>query len=195
MAAAFESVPNALPPQPAPPPPPPSAAGPGAAHRNDSFASAASFAQLAAALADPSVSRVALTASFPIPRALALSGPGRAVTVSGACRPAPPAHPLAPAGLCALDARGASRHFTVEAGASLALENLALLNGAALQGAAVLSRGARVAATNCLFSGGRALGDGGAVLGIRSAVTLSNCAPLSLCLCRFLRRLPSHAPQ
>lgn len=115
--------PPRLPAQRAPPPAPkplPSAA-------STRTAVAASLTDLRSALADPSVSSVSLRAHVALDgRPLALSGPGRSLTIASSpahcAAAAPPAAapallPGVPPSLCVLDARGLSRHFLVSDGA------------------------------------------------------------------------------
>lgn len=139
-----------------------------------------SAAELAQAVADPSVASIVLRAHVAL-AGLALVVSGRSLSVSGdaaSCGPAPaplglPASPAA----CAIDARGLSRHFTVLAGAHLSLAGVALVNGAAPQGGSLLAVGAAVSASRSLFAHSRALGDGGAALGLAgSSLSFQSCA-------------------
>jgi hypothetical protein len=96
-----------------------------------------------------------------------------------AAAPLPAGWRAAPPGSCALHAGGASRLLDLRAGASLSLSGVALLGGAAPQGAAALVLdGSALVASDCLIADARAIGDGGAVLALAGAtVSLDGCAP------------------
>lgn len=132
--------------------------------------SASTAPDLAAAFADPTVSRVTLLGSIALGgRELPLSGPGRSLALEGGCAPAP----------CAIDAGGLSRHFTVSRGASLSLARLTLANGAtALHGGSALVRSAgSLSARDVSFEGASSGLDGGAVFAVAgAAVALTNSA-------------------
>lgn len=150
-----------------------------------------STADLRAALADPSVSLIILSAHLlldgreislarpnPSPGA-ATTLPNRSVTIRGDAASCPPTPPFPP-GACVIDAGGLSRHFHVRGrGAALALDNVALVGGSALIGGSVLvETGGVFSATRTAFAASRAVGDGGAVLalGQGSSLALQNCA-------------------
>lgn len=153
-----------------------------------------SAADLRVALADPRVESIVLEAHIRLDgRPLELISPGplgpRIVAIasdSSACAALPPYRAAAtgrpvPPGLCALDAAGSSGVLRASGpGASLSLESVALLGGAALIGGALrASGGASVTATDCLIADCSAVGDGGAAFasGASTALTFTRCAP------------------
>lgn len=167
VSASFATSPGARRAPPALPPPPPVRA-PTSLQLE---ARVATSAELAQAVADPNVGSIIIRSHIflnGIP--LIVAGSGRNVTLSGdtASCGQPPASLSLPAAspACVLDARGLSRHFTVEAGARLALSSVALVNGFALQGGSVLAIGGVVSAQRSVFAHSRATGDGGAILGL-----------------------------
>lgn len=155
---------------------------------------AATADQLQSAFADPSVSAVVVTAHIALPSPLALSGVGRALSVSAdparcAARPAfasaATGRPV-PHGFCGLDAPSSGgRHFTVTLGASLSLSCLALLGGRGppppLGGSVLALSGASLSASAVLFADSASMGDGGALFAASpgTVATLTDCVFLN----------------
>lgn len=126
----------------------------------------ASAAELEAALADPLISTVLVTASplLLAGRHLSVSGAGRSVTVRGACG----------AAACVLDARWLSRHFRVHAGADLVLEGLSLLSGASRLGGCVsVEAGSALIATRCTFANSVSASSGGCIAVAAATATVT----------------------
>lgn len=152
--------------------------------------SAATLTDIQSALADPSVGTIRLTAqSVALSGShLLLSGPGRAVTLTGACA-APP---------CTLDARALSRHFRVSRGATLRLQRLRLVGGAArLGGSALVEAGSAFVATDCEFAHSTSVGAGGCVCGAAATLDFQSSAhiPASRPCCLFAHSSRIAAPQ
>jgi hypothetical protein len=146
----------------------------------------ASYADFAAAVADPTVAAVSLLAHIAFPPSqppLALLG--RAISITGnvtacAATPLPPAFaarpPFAPAAafrFCLLSAAG-SQLFRLADGARLDLSRVAVAGCAATQGGcAAAVNGSAISATDSLFADARSLGDGAVFLALaRSSVAL-----------------------
>lgn len=144
---------------------------------------------LSRALSDPSVSLITLSAHLRLSGAPLLLPPNRPrLSLQGdpsACaaapgRPSGPIFDALPPGLCFLDAAGASRVLELSRGAAVDLSGLALVNGRALAGGAVLATAAQVSAAGCAFANCTAVGDGGALLALAGATaTLSGCSVVS----------------
>lgn len=157
---------------------------------------ALSAADIQAAFTDPSVATVVLAANIDLAAAPQMTiPPNRAITIrssatacASSARPQQNSIGAAPRGLCALDARprpsGAAGLFAVRgAGASLALEAVAVLGASAHMGAvASASDGAAVSARGCHFANCSAVGDGGVVFatGVGTTVSVANCASAPL---------------
>lgn len=165
--------------------------------------SAATYADLLAAVADPTVGTITLTADVELRGApLNVSGPSRALALRGDAAACAAFAPLAPAFAaavdataaassaagapaaavptrpCVIDAKGLSQLFTISNGASLSLDSLLLANGAGLMGGAVRAAGgSAVAAARTVFFGSVSTGGGGAVFGVGGcALEFTDCA-------------------
>lgn len=164
-----------------PTPPPPAGGGAPGQIRT---VTAATGAQLAAFAADPSVGTIVLSSGIVLDRAalrvtrpLAIEGP------SAACPSGPTLR-----GLCALDARWLSRHFSIVSGGALTLRNVGLLAGrnAGAGGCVFVSAGASLTAVGVNFASCISVGAGGAILaaGDGASVALSGCF-FELCTSRL----------
>lgn len=182
----FTSTPARGPPaggagSPAPTPPPGALLPPSGGGGGRSVA-VTTFSQLAAAAADPSVASITVAAHIAAPAPLVVAA-GRTLSIAAdgaACAAAAPLPQAAarrpvPPELCALAASNATRLLEVRPGAAVSLSRLALLGGSAWQGAAALVVRGRLLADSCLFADCAAVGDGGAVLGVASALRFRGC--------------------
>lgn len=159
------------------------------------------LAELEAAVGDPAVTAVVLTAHIALAGApLAVAGANRSLTVTsassssaaaGGCRATTtPWGTAIPAGLCALDAGGRSRHFTVSNGASLTLDGVALVGGAETQGGSVLAvSGSAVSVRGCVVADSWAAGDGGAILALAGSRATVRQSALSSFFCTSFQLL------
>lgn len=187
FSASFTSAPAPAPgPAPASASQSPSATSPQSSSAAGSAAvtTVATAEALALAVADPSVGTVRLSSGLTL-----RSGPlrvARMLTVEG---PEPPC-PSGPAvrGLCALDARWLSRHFTVERGGALTLRRVALLAGRSVgaAGCVFVGPGGSFSASGAAFLSCLSVGAGGAVLaaGDRARADVSASA-FELCASRL----------
>lgn len=126
----------------------------------------ASDAAACAALPQPTRIASALASAASAPAAAA---PGAAAAAAAASA----------APLCAIDGVGLSRLFSAHGPVDLTISSLALLGGAALQGAAVAaSGGATAQLRGCVVAGAAAAGDGGAAVAVGpgAEVSIVDCA-------------------
>ena len=161
---------------------PPTRPPPPAPHRSGGTATATTLAQLAAAMADPTVSVITLTAHLALPAQLSLTS--RSLSIVGACSvPYTASGQTVPAGLCALDASGSgSRHFLVSGGASLRLSSLFLLGGSALQGGSALAVGrSSLGLSGCVVADSSAVGDGAAALAVGDSTLIVQNSSFTNC--------------
>lgn len=132
-------------------------------------ASAGVAAEIRAAVADPAVGTVRVTAqSLPLlGREIVVSGRGRVVSVAGACADPP----------CTLDAGSLSRHFRVTGGATLVLEGMRLVGGAARMGGSVLvEAGCTLRAQRSEIADSASVGAGGCVAAAAATVEVDASA-------------------
>lgn len=159
-------------------PPPPLSTTPAAAGGPTVAVAVSSYSALLAAVADPSVASVTLSADvrFPPGSPLVVAGAARSLSISSAAA-------ACPAGGCALDGGGASQLFRVSGGARLRLSGVTLRRCSAVQGgcALVSGQGSSLSADSCTFADSTATADGGCALAVSSAslaftnTTFRNC--------------------